>query len=334
MIRIAAFVCCTLTFFSACTSNSPYRKDSGSVYGKDYTVWYQSPVSLYAEIETEVELSNASLNAYNPYSIISRVNNNEPVVLNDCFIQVFNKSVEISEMTGGIFDATCFPLVAFWRNAFTDPDKISEHQVDSIRQFVGYKKVRIENGQVIKDDPRIQITLTALAKGFTCDRVKALLEARGIKNYLIDLGGVIAAKGVDSKGKHWQYAIRKPEETDDNRTIGIEETVKIPDGYAIATSGDFNSYYIRNKKKYAHTINPITGYPAEQDVLSSTIIAKDGITADPLSTAFTALGSKEIRLLGDSLSDIEYFIIHTDEEGEYKITYSEGMKLYFIKHPE
>ncbi len=334
MIRIAVFFCCVCVCLSACTPAPPYRKDSGSIYGKDYTIWYQSPVSLFPEIEAEMEHSNISLNAYNPHSIISRVNNNEPVELNDCFIQVFNKSVEIAAMTNGIFDATCFPLVAFWRNAFTDPDQITEYQLDSIRQFVGYRKVRIENGKVVKDDPRIQITLTALAKGFTCDRIKALLEARGIQNYLIDLGGVTTAKGVDEQGNHWQSAIRKPVETDDNRTIGIQEIIRMQDRLAVATSGDFKNFYIRNGKKYAHTINPLTGYPAEQDVLSSTIMATDGITADALSTAFTALGSEEIRKLGDSLAGIDYFIIYTDEAGGYKITFSEGMKQYFVRRPE
>lgn len=334
MSRIAVFICCVFLFFSSCTPNDPYRKDSGYVYGKDYTIRYQSPISLFKEIETEVERSNHALNAYNPSSIISKVNLNEPVELDTFFIDVFNKSVEIAEMTHGIFDATCFPLVTFWRNAFTDPDKIPEYQVDSIKQFVGYKKIRIENGRIIKDDPRIQITLTALAKGYTCDRIVKLLETNGIRNYMVDLGGVRTAKGVDPEGNPWQMAIRKPVETDDNRTIGIEEIVKLQNGYAAATSGDFRNFYIRKGKKYAHTINPITGYPAEQDVLSSTILAHDGITADGLSTALTALGSKDIRQLGDSLPDIEYFIIHTDLTGEYKITYSEGMKKYLVKYNE
>ncbi len=331
MNRIGAFAVCILTILTSCFPDYPYYRENGSVYGKEYTIYYQSQASFFREIEAIVEQSNHSLNVYNPVSIISRVNRNEAVVLDTFFIDVFNKSIALSEMTHGLFDPTCFPLVSFWRNAFAEPDKIPEYQVDSIKQFVGYRKIRIENDQVIKDDPRIQLTLTALAKGYTCDRIVALLENKGIHNYMVDMGGVIVAKGIDQQGNAWQSAIRKPVETDDNRTIGIEQVVQIPDRHAMGTSGDFKNYYIRNGKKYAHTINPITGYPAEQDVLSSTIIAHDGITADGLSTAFTALSSEQLRQLGDSLPDIEYFIIHTDSNGEYVITYSEGMKKHLLK---
>lgn len=310
-----------------CRDKTPYFTESGVLMNREYVLQYQSETRLMEPIDSLLNLCNNSLSVYNPHSILSRVNENEDVVVDEWFIDVFNKGVELSEMTGGIFDVTCLPLVRFWLNGggFADFENISQHTVDSIRQIVGYNKIRIENGRVIKDDPRIIITLTAMVRGYTCDKIAALLEEHKVKNYMLNIGGAVVAKGVDKDGEPWQQAIRRPEETPDNRTVNMQELILIQQKGALATSGDFQNYYVRNGKKYAYTINPLTGYPSEQNILSTTILARDGATSEGLSTAFSIMGLEDAVRLGDSLPGLEYFLIYTDEQGRLQVQASAGM---------
>lgn len=309
---------------SSCQKPASYFREGGVIYNRSYSLQYQAPRLLTKQIDAELQLLNNSLNAYNPSSTVARVNRNVPVEVDDDFIAVFNKAIEMSEHTEGIFDMTCLPLVLLWRDAYEETKSIPPSVVDSVKKYVGYQKVRLEGRKVIKDDPRIELTLTALAKGYTADRLANLMEENGVKNYMLDIGGAVVAKGVDPYGKSWSVTISKPEETDD-RTISIEEVIQIHKKGGVATAGDFHNYYIKDGRKYAHTINPITGYPAEQNILSSTIIAENSMTSDGLSTALTAMNVKDASRIGDQLG-INYFFIYTDEEGHYRVTYSQGMK--------
>lgn len=319
-----------LALLSSCSMDKTYFEEKGVIYNRNYALLYQAPKQLTALIDAEMESLNNSLNAYNPSSIVARINRNEPVEVDAHFITVVEKARIISEETGGIFDITCFPLVLLWSGEYENQENVPVSVVDSIRQFVGYKKIQLKGGQLKKEDPRIQLTLTSLAKGYTADRLAQLLEDNHVKNYKIDIGGVIVTRGVDPKGKPWQVTIRKPETTEE-RIFNIEQVIQLKKKGGVATAGNFHTYYIKEGRKYAHTINPLTGYPAEQNILSSTIIADDSMTSDGLSTAFTALNDKEASRIGDALPNVEYFLIYTDEEGNYKTKYSEGMRKYLLQ---
>lgn len=319
-----------ILLLSSCSNNNTYFEERGVIFNRNYTLLYQAPKQLTALIDAEMGALNSSLNAYNPSSIVAKVNRNEPVDIDEHFITVVEKAEVISEVTGGIFDITCFPLVLLWSGEYENTEKIPVHVVDSIRQFVGYKRIRLEGKQLIKEDPRIQLTLTSLAKGYTADRLAQLLEDHKVKNYKIDIGGVIVTRGVDPDGEPWRITIRKPETTEE-RTFNIEQVIQLKKKGGVATAGNFHTYYIKEGRKHAHTINPLTGYPAEQNILSCTIIADDSMTSDGLSTAFTALNDKEASRIGDSLSGVEYLLIYTDEEGNYKTKFSEGMRKYLLE---
>jgi len=331
MKRLLPYIISGIIFlFLSCSDNNPYYEEKGVLFNRNYSLLYQAPKQLTALIDAEMESLNNSLNAYNPSSIVAKINRNEPVEVDKHFITVVEKATIISEETGGIFDITCFPLVLLWSGEYENPQNVPVHVIDSIRQFVGYKKIQLKGGELKKEDPRIQLTLTSLAKGYTADRLAQLLENNKVKNYKIDIGGVIVTRGVDPEGNPWRITIRKPETTEE-RTFNIEQVIQLKKKGGVATAGNFHTYYIKEGRKHAHTINPLTGYPAEQNILSCTIIADDSMTSDGLSIAFTAFNDKEASRIGDALPNVEYLLIYTDEEGNYKTKYSEGMRKYLLE---
>lgn len=323
-----------LILLNACTNSKPYFTEKGIFMGNEYTLHYQSPERLTRDIDSLLIHCNNSVNLYNPESTIARINQNEDIEVDQWFIDIFNKGVELSQMTNGIFDITCLPLVRYWLNGgFADWNDDTEQDVDSILQFVGYNKVHIANHKVIKEDPRIIMTLTAMVKGYSCDKIANLLEDKGIRNYMLNIGGAVVARGVDPHGAPWQKGIRRPEETPDNRTVNMEEIILIQGDQkeALATSGDFQRFYEKNGKKYAYTVNPLTGYPSEQNILSSTILAPDGPTSEGLATAFTIMGLEDAVRIADTLPGIEYFFIYSDEEGHLQVKCSNGMRKHLMK---
>lgn len=318
-----------ILLLSSCRNNQIYFEERGVIFNRNYTLLYQSPHRLTALIDSEMEALNNSLNAYNPSSIVAKINRNEPVNTDEHFASVVERARVISEETGGIFDITCFPLVLLWWEAYENTNNTPAYKVDSILQFVGYRKIRVEGKQLIKDDPRTQITLTALARGYVADRLAGLLEENKVSNYKIDIGGVIVTCGTDAEENPWRITIHKPG-TADEYTYNIEQVIQLKKKGGIATAGNFHAYYIKDGRKHLHMINPLTGYPAEQNILSCTVIADDSMTSDGLAVAFTALNDREASRIGDYLG-VEYFLIYTDEEGNYKTKHSEGMKEYLVE---
>lgn len=314
--------------FTACTSQKQYFVESGSVFHTVYHIKYEASELLTEKIDAEFQKFNLSLNPFNPNSIISKVNQNEPVEADDWFIEVFNRAKEVSDHSDGVFDITCAPLINLWGFGFSKMDSVTPQMIDSIKQFVGYQRVRLDGRKVIKDDPRVLLNCSAIAKGYACDVIARLLEREGIKNYMVEIGGEVAVKGVNQNGNCWRIGINKPEDDSTGIKNDIEEVVQLCKKGGVATSGNYRNYYVKDGKKYAHTIDPRTGYPSEQSILSATIVAQDCITADAYATAFMAMGLEKARQVADNIPDIEYFVIYADENGKHQIEYSEGMLQY------
>lgn len=314
--------------FTACTGQKQYFVESGSVFHTVYHIKYEAPELLTEKIDAEFQKFNLSLNPFNPNSIISKVNQNEPVDADDWFIEVFNRAKEVSDHSDGVFDITCAPLINLWGFGFSKMDSVTPQMIDSIKQFVGYQRVRLDGRKVIKDDPRVLLNCSAIAKGYACDVIARLLEREGIKNYMVEIGGEVAMKGVNQNGNCWRIGINKPEDDSTGIKNDIEEVVQLCKKGGVATSGNYRNFYVKDGKKYAHTIDPRTGYPSEQSILSATIVAQDCITADAYATAFMAMGLEKARQVAENIPDIEYFVIYADENGKHQIEYSEGMLQY------
>ena len=169
--------------------NTPFQKDEGMVFGTIYHITYQSDTNYQKEIEAELQKVDNSLSPFNKTSIISRINRNEKVKVDEMFSEVFQLAEKISGDTDGAFDITVAPMVNAWGFGFKKgafPDSI---MIDSLLQVTGYQKVKLENGKVIKEDPRVMLSCSAVAKGYSVDVVARYLDSKGIKNYMVDIGG-------------------------------------------------------------------------------------------------------------------------------------------------
>ena len=322
-----------ILMFTACTKQKQYFEESGSVFHTIYHIKYEGSEILTEKIDAEFQKFNLSLNPFNPNSIISKVNRNEAVEADDWFIEVFNKAKEVSDHSEGIFDITCAPLVNLWGFGFSKMDSVTPQMIDSIKQFVGYQKVRLDGRKVVKDDSRMLLNCSAIAKGYASDIIARLLEREGIENYMVEIGGEVTMKGVNQNGKCWRIGINKPEDDSTGIKNDIEEVVQLCKKGGVATSGNYRNYYVKDGKKYAHTIDPRTGYPSEQSILSATIVAEDCITADAYATAFMAMGLEKAREAAKNIPGIEYYVIYSDENGKHQIEYSTGMLQYLPNRP-
>ena len=322
-----------ILMFTACTKQKQYFEESGSVFHTIYHSKYEGSEILTEKIDAEFQKFNLSLNPFNPNSIISKVNRNEAVEADDWFIEVFNKAKEVSDHSEGIFDITCAPLVNLWGFGFSKMDSVTPQMIDSIKQVVGYQKVRLDGRKVVKDDSRILLNCSAIAKGYASDIIARLLEREGIENYMVEIGGEVTMKGVNQNGKCWRIGINKPEDDSTGIKNDIEEVVQLCKKGGVATSGNYRNYYVKDGKKYAHTIDPRTGYPSEQSILSATIVAEDCITADAYATAFMAMGLEKAREAAKNIPGIEYYVIYSDENGKHQIEYSTGMLQYLPNRP-
>ena len=329
-IHFLLILCC-IFLFSACDKKKQYYEESGTVFHTLYHIKYEAPQLLTDKIDAELQKFNLSLNPFNPNSIIAKVNNNEPVEVDEWFKEVFNKSMEVSQHSEGVFDITCAPLINVWGFGFSKKDSVTPTMIDSLKTFVGYQKVRLEGNKVIKEDERLLLNCSAIAKGYSCDIIARLLEKEGVENYMIDIGGEVIMKGVNQNGMCWRIGINLPEDDSTNTKNKYDEIIQLCKKGAIATSGNYRNFYIKDGKKYAHTIDPRTGYPSEQNILSATIVADECITADAYATAFMAMGLEKAKQMADSLPEIEYYVIYSDENGKHQITYSEGMLPFLPK---
>lgn len=317
-------------FLFSCNQRPPYQENQGTIFNTVYHIKYTHKRSLQSEIEKELLRFDASLNPFNKHSVIYKVNENIPVELDSFFTVVFNKAKEISKNTGGKFDITVSPLINAWGFGFKNMDNITPEIIDSLKSFVGYDKIWIDKeGKIQKSDKRVQINASAIAKGYAVDVIANLLKSYGIENYMVEIGGEVITKGVNDKGECWHIGIEKPMDDASGMQHQLETVIAICDR-AMATSGNYRNYYVKEGKKYAHTIDPQTGYPLQQDLLSATVIADDCMTADAYATAFMALGTEKSKELAKRIPNLFYYFIYSKSDGTLGITYSDGFENFFI----
>ena len=299
-----------------------YYQESGEIFHTTFHIKYEYDRSVREEIMEALQRFDDSLNPFKESSIIGKVNNNVPVKLDSMFLKVFNKSIEVARITDGKFDITASPFINAWGFGFKDMDNVTQEKIDSMKPFVGYNKIRIENGEIVKDDPRVQINTSGISKGYSCDVVAYMLQELGIKNYMVEIGGEITMKGINEKGNCWRIGIDKP--TDDSTAMQRELQIilSICDK-AVATSGNYRNYYMKDGVKYSHTIDPQTGYPSEQNILGATIIADDCMTADAYATAFMAMGVEKSVEVAHTIPGLHYYFIYVKPDGKVDSMFSD-----------
>lgn len=326
-------------FFAACKAPQKeqqvvkYIHNDGVAQGTFYSATYLQPEGkdLKAQIDTFFSEFDRSLSNYNPNSIISRINKNDPTVKTDAYFKkMFETAMYVSEKTNGAFDITVNPLVSAWGFGAAKKDRNSAPDIKSILSLVGYKKVKLIDGVVVKSDPRITLDAGGIGQGFSADLIAGIFEKNGCENYMIDIGGEIVCKGVNPDGSNWKIGIDKPVDDPDNASVELQAIVGITNK-ALTTSGNYRQFYYKDGKKYAHTIDPKTGYPVGHSLLSATIIADNCIVADAYATAFMVVGKDSAMAICKRTLGMDCYLIYTDEKGKYQVEYTEGFKKYLVE---
>lgn len=268
--------------------------------------------SIFREIENTLSL-------WDENSMISRVNrNDESVVLNQIFIDNFNYAMRAAELSEGYFDPTVGPLVSAWGFHFKDGVEMTPEIVDSLKQFVGYHKIKIEDGKVIKENPDMTLDFNAVAQGYTTDMIGDFLLLNGVENFLVDVGGEILAMGNKPNGDLWKVGIEKPAEDKDAERI-VQEIVELKDR-SIVTSGNYRKYVERNGKRYSHSIDPNTGFPAANNMLSATIICDNTAWADCLASICMLVGMEKAKEILATQKDVKAFFIYEEDNKTKTLT--------------
>ena len=306
-------------------SSIPYQHNSGMVFGTTYNIIYQCDSNLHNSIIRELEKVDEALSPFNKKSVITAVNNNHDIEVNDMFADVFLLAQKISDDTGGDFDITVAPLVNAWGFGFKNGTQPTKHNIDSLKNIIGYKKVRLEGRKVVKKDKRLMLDCSSIAKGYGSDVVARFLQKRGVKNYMVEIGGEIVTKGISPKRVPWKIGVTRP--VDDSLSVSkeLQSVINVTDK-AMATSGNYRNFYYKNGKKYAHTIDPHTGYPVQHNILSATVIADNCATADAYATAFMVMGLEKAQKLLERHPELMAYFIYSDKDGKNKTWCSEKLK--------
>ena len=310
--------------------NTPYQRDEGFIFGTIYHITYQSDVNYQKEIEAELQKVDNSLSPFNKTSIISRINRNEDVKVDNMFAEVFQLAEKISKETDGAFDITVAPMVNAWGFGFKTGNPPTKQTVDSLRAIVGFQKVALEEEHVKKQNPHIMLDCSAIAKGYGSDIVARFLKKKGIQNFMVEIGGEIVVNGNSDKQVPWRVGINKPTDDSLNTSKELQDVINVTD-IAMATSGNYRNFYYKNGKKYAHTIDPKTGYPVQHNILSATVLAKNCATADAYATSFMVMGLDGAKKVLEKHPELDAYLICSDEKGNNRIWYSPELKKKILK---
>lgn len=278
-----------LTILCACGSS--YRHESGMIWNTTYHLTYAGSAELADSVLPTLNDVGESLSVFDESSTVSRINDNVDSIVDRHFINVYRLVERIHDISGGAFDPTLSPLIDAWGFGKGHVISADTAAVDSILHFVGLRKTSLHGNIFRKDDARLRINLSAVAKGYGCDRLGDMFMRNGVRDFLIEIGGEIVARGHNPSGKPWSVAIERP-------VISKESTYEAKciiylNDECVATSGNYRNYREENGRTFGHTIDPVTGRPSHTDLISATVIAPSCAEADALATACMAMGSEK-----------------------------------------
>ena len=302
-----------------------YFHNQGNVFGTYYNIRYEGTEDLHSAIKQRLQEFDHSLSMFNPQSVISKVNRNDSVVTDSLFEAMYHEAYAISQLSNGAFDITVAPLVNAWGFGTSrregEKAKGDEAMVDSIKAYVGYEKIRLNSHHLEKDDERITLDASAIAKGYACDVVADLLRENGCKNLLVDIGGEVVLQGVNDKGNAWRVGITRPTIDATGAEKELQKVIE-SNNLCMATSGNYLQYYFVDGQRRSHTIDPRTGYPVEHSLLSATITASSCMRADALATACMVVGETEALEMIEKSADAACYLIVAKGDSLHVVTSS------------
>jgi FAD:protein FMN transferase len=303
----------------------------GFAQGTTYHITYYDSLgrNFDSDIKKILYDFDLSVSTYIPNSIISKVNSNKKKVRVDkYFIACFNKAKEVWKNTNGAFDPTVYPLVNAWVFGPGKKQKIEKRVIDSIMNFVGFQLIELKGNRVIKKDPRVSLDFNAFAQGYSVDVVSEFLNTKGISSYMVEIGGEVYARGKKANNDNWKIGIEKPIDNKSSENP-LQVIVKL-ENLAIASSGNYRRFIIEDGIKYAHHIDPKTGYPTKNNLLSASIFAKDCMSCDANATGVLVLGLEDAKTYLKNHPELEAYLIYSDEGGNYQIYQTGGLSKILI----
>jgi FAD:protein FMN transferase len=326
---------CVLFFTSAVYCQPEPIKIEGEAQGTTYHITYFDAQNrdFQPEIVQLLKDFDMSVSTYIPNSIISRINANEKnVILDKYFTACFKKAKEVWKNTNGAFDPTVYPLVNAWGFGPGKKQKIEKTKIDSILKFVGFQLIKLKGNTVVKKDPRVALDFNAFAQGYSVDVVSEFLNSKGIKAYIVEIGGEVYAKGRKQNGDNWTIGIEKPIDNKESENP-LKAIVKL-ENLAIATSGNYRRFTIEDGVKYVHHIDPKTGYPTKNNLLSASIFAKECISSDANATGVLVLGLEKAKAFLEKHPELQAYLIYSDDKGNYQIYETPSIKAILSESEE
>lgn len=299
--------------FVACAPKTVYQYAEGGIYGTFYHISYQAEKDMHAELRDEMEKVNASLSMFNPASLISRINRGECDTTDVLFRRMFAVAGKVYKETGGAYDITVAPLVNAWGFGYEKEEFPDSLRIDSLLQLVGMDKLTLHEGRLSKKVAGMQLDASSIAKGLGVDLVADYLESHGVNNYMVEIGGEVRMKGISNKQRPWRIGIDCPEDDPAMQSRELQMILALDSG-ALATSGNYRNFYVRDGKKYAHTIHPATGYPVQTEVLSASVYTGSCMEADAYATAFMVLGLEKAKAVIEGNSNLEVCLIYVEND--------------------
>lgn len=323
-IKLSGLVFLLLLLATGCNKQTEFSSFNGFAQGTTYSIVFEDngkldPSDLRERVENILHDFDMSLSLYQDSSVISRINRNETLVADSFLIEAFRQSEEINRITDGAFDITIGPLVEAWGFGPDAVKNFNEVIHDSLMRFVGMDKVEMREGLIFKADPRMKLDFNAIAQGYAVDIMSRYLSSLGIKRHLVEIGGEVRVCG-DKGGALWRIGIDRPEDNNMMPGEDLQAIISMKDK-SLATSGNYRKFYIEDGIKYSHTIDPETGYPARNRLLSATIVTDDCATADGVATACMVMGLEKTIEFLNSHPEFEAYLIYSDDKG-YFITWS------------
>ena len=297
----------TVVLMVGCSQRASYRQNQGFVFGTIYNITYESATDWQSEIEAELQKVDNEFSMFNEQSTVARLNRGESVDTSAMFREVYLLAQKVNQDTDGAFDISVAPLVNAWGFGFKHQQMPTPEQVDSLLKI------------------RDQMDFSAIAKGYGCDVVARLLEQKGVSNYMVEIGGEVVLKGENPRQTLWHVGVTKPVE-DSLSTEGELQAVLTMTDRAMATSGNYRNFYYKDGQRYAHTIDPRTGYPVQHSLLSATVLASDCATADAYATSFMVMGMDGARRILEQEKGLMAYLIYTDQQGNLAVWFSPSLE--------
>ena len=322
----------SLLITASCSGGPEYRRIEGFAQGGTFHIIYSAPAAGVDEdtvislVSRRLQDIDFSISGYNKGSLLSRFNRGEDIVPDRYFLELFEMSMKLWKETGGLFDVSGGPLFDFWGFGFKNPsgldslrdDARTARIVDSLLEFTGMDLLTLEDGRIIRKDPRVTLNFNAIAQGYSCDLVAEYLHSLGVNQMLVDVGGEIYCEGFNPSGQPWGIGLDRPVDGNDTPGEDLQGIFRAgPEPCGVVTSGNYRKFYVRDGKKYAHTIDPKTGCPVTHSLLCATVIAGNATEADALATYCMVIGFEKARDFILSRPDLEGCLVY-DEDGQMK----------------